>query len=459
MLKRKIEDRLLAWKNTENRNPLVIKGCRQCGKTYSVLSFAKKHYAHVVYLNFFENPEYSSAFSGALDVGTIVIMLSALMGNSASFVPNSTVIILDEIQECPQARTALKFFKIDGRYDIIATGSLLGVRGFGHAPASIPVGYETVIDMTPLDFEEFLWACGIDDAAISVLRQCLRSESPVPEALHSRFRTLLLRYAVTGGMPAVVQAFADTRNMSTVLQMQRDIVRSYEDDMLKYAPPKDRPLIAECFRSIPRQLAKENRKFQYSAVRKGGTAARFEGALQWIEDAGIISRCRCLSITELPLDGNAEQDVFKVYTRDTGLFVSMLEDGTQFDILNGNLYAYKGAVFENLAGDIFSKMGRGLYYFRRDSGLEIDFVIRWRGKCVPVEIKASTGNTKSLKTLLKHPEKYHVDEAIKLGDYNVGRDGSILTLPMYMAFLLTATAPDRPFPSLPAAGAAAAERK
>ena len=224
--------------------------------------------------------------------------------------------------------------------------------------------------------------------------------------------------------------------MNDVLRIQRGIIRSYEDDMVKYAEKKDKSRIKECFQSIPKQLSKENKKFQYSVVKKGSTASKYEGSLQWIEDAGIITRCYNLSITELPLDGNAEKDTFKVYMKDCGLFVSMLEDGTQYDILQGNLYGYKGALFENLIADIFAKMGRKLYYFHKDSGLEIDFVIRYRGECTLVEVKTSTGNTKSTKTILRHPEKYHVYNAIKLGDYNIGRTDQILTLPLYMAFLL-----------------------
>ena len=239
-----------------------------------------------------------------------------------------------------------------------------------------------------------------------------------------------------GGMPDVVQTFVSTKQMDEVLQIQRDIVRSYEDDMIKYAEKKDKSRIKECFQSIPKQLSKENKKFQYSIVKKGSTASKYAGSLQWIEDAGIIVRCYNLSITELPLDGNAEVNTFKVYMRDCGLFVSMLEDGTQYDILQGNLHAYKGAVFENLIADIFSKMGRKLYYFHKDSGLEVDFVIRYKGECTLVEVKASTGNTKSTRTILNHPEKYHVSHAIKLGDNNVGRAEQILTLPLYMAFLL-----------------------
>lgn len=437
MLKRKIEQRLTEWKNTPNKKPLIIKGCRQCGKTFSVQEFAKRNYTHVVYLNFFENPDYTSVFAGSLEIDNIIMMLSALLGKSAVFVPGETVIVLDEIQDCPEARTALKFFRIDGRFDVIGTGSLLGVKGYGKEPKSIPVGSETVIDMYPLDFEEFLWANGISDALIQMLKQHLENETPVPEALHNRMRQLLLQYTIVGGMPDAVQTFVDTRQMDEVLRIQRDIVRSYEDDMVKYAERKDKSRIKECFQSIPKQLSKENKKFQYSVVKKGSTAAKYAGSLQWIEDAGIIARCYNLSITELPLDGNAVEDVFKVYMRDCGLFVSMLEDGTQFDILQGNLFGYKGAIFENLIADIFGKMGRKLYYFHKDSGLEVDFVIRHHGVCTLVEVKAATGNTKSTKTILRHPEKYHVHHAIKLGDYNVGRNEQILTLPLYMAFLLT----------------------
>ena len=437
MLRRKIEKTLSDWKNTPNHKPLILKGCRQCGKTFSVLDFAKKNYEHVGYLNFFVNPQYASVFSGSLEVDNITMLLSALMGKDAIFEAGKTILILDEIQDCSDARTALKFFKLDGRYDVIGTGSLLGVKGYGDKePKSIPVGYETVIDMTPLDFEEFLWANGISEQIITLLHTHLQNQTPVPDALHARMRELLLQYTVVGGMPDVVQTFVDSRRMDEVLQLQRDIVRSYEDDMVKYADKKDKAVIKECFQSIPKQLSKENKKFQYSVVKKGATASKFAGSLQWIEDAGIIARCYNLFITELPLDGNADQDTFKVYMRDTGLFVSMLEDGTQFDILQGNLLGYKGAIFEGLIADIFSKMGRKLYYFHKDSGLEVDFIIRYKGACTLVEVKANTGNVKSTKTVLRHPEKYHVTQAIKLGDYNIGLSEQILTLPLYMAFLL-----------------------
>lgn len=436
MLKRKIEQALTDWKNTPNHSPLIIKGCRQCGKTYSVRDFAKKNYKHEVYLNFFKNPSYISIFDGSLEIDNLIMMMSALLGPSAVFKPGETVIILDEIQDCPEARTALKFFREDGRFDVIGTGSLLGVKGYGKQPKSIPVGSETVIEMHPLDFEEFLWANGITPQVIDMLKKCFDEEKPVPEALHEKMRQLILQYTVVGGMPEVVDTFVKTKQMNSVLALQRDIVRSYEDDMVKYADDKDKPLIKECFQSIPKQLSKENKKFQYSVVKKGGTASKFQGSIQWIEDAGIIARCYNLDLPELPLDGNAIDDIFKVYMQDTGLFVSTLEDGTQFDILQGNLYGYKGAIFENLMADIFTKMGRKLYYYHKDSGLEIDFVIRYKGSATLIEVKATTGNTKSTKTILSHPEKYHVAGAIKLGDYNVGRNEKMLTIPIYMGFLL-----------------------
>ena len=438
MLRRKIEEVLIKWKNIPNHKPLIIKGCRQCGKTFSVNAFAQEHYTHVVYLNFFEHPDYKLAFEGSKQIDSIVMNLTALLPNSR-FISGQTCIILDEIQECSAARTALKFFKIDGRYDVIATGSLLGVHGYKGNETdynSIPVGYEQHIEMFPLDFEEFLWANGISQEIIALVTKSLQDRQPISPAIHQRMRQLMLEYVVVGGMPEVVNRFITTHNMSDVLEEQRSIITGYKEDMVKYATNEDKVRLRAAFDSIPRQLSKENKKFQFSVIKKGARAKEYITGIQWLEDAGIIIRCRNLSITELPLEGNAIEDSFKVYMRDTGLFVSMLEEGTQFDILQGRLYGYKGAIFENLIADIFTKMGRKLYYYRKDSGLEIDFVIRYHGECVLVEVKASTGNTKSTKTILQHPDKYHVHQAIKLGDYNIGEKDGVLTLPLYMAFLL-----------------------
>ena len=393
-------------------------------------------------MDFHEHKEYKAFFAGSLDVDTLTLNISFGI-KDARFIPGKTCLVLDEIQDCPNARSSLKFFKLDGRYDVICTGSLLGVNGYKtkeekaeEQNASIPVGFEEIVNMYPMDFEEWLWANEIQPQHIDYLHNCLDQEKPINEAIHQRMRQLLLRYVVVGGMPEVVTTFINTNNMNEVQNIQRGIIETYKADMLKYALQEDKAHIRECFDSIPAQLAKENKKFQYATIRKGARSSEYRGSLQWIEDAGFVQRCYNTSITELPLGGNAIPDVFKVYMTDIGLLVSMLDEGTAWDIMQGNLLGYKGAIFENLAADILTKMGRKLYYFQKEGGMELDFLIRYKGECVPVECKARTGNAKSLQTVLKHPEHYHVNHALKLGDYNVGRNGPILTLPFYMAFLL-----------------------
>lgn len=441
MYKRKIESVLANWKATPNHKPLVVKGVRQCGKTSSVLDFAKRNYKHVVYIDFYRQESLVDLFGGSLETDYLTLVISASLPD-ARFVPGETCIVFDEIQNCPRARASLKFFKLDGRYDVICTGSLLGVNGYKSdsqqdSQASVPVGFETIVDMYPMDFEEWLWANNQPDGIFDFLKNALNGETPVPDAIHNRMRELFLQYVVVGGMPDAVKTFFNTHDMNQVVAVQRAIVEEYKADMIKYARSSDKPKIRECFDSIPRQLSRDNKKFTYSVVRKGGRSSEYVGSLQWIEDAGIVRRCYNLQIPELPLSGNAIQDCFKVYMADTGLFISMLDDGTQADILQGNLHSFKGAIYENVLADILGKMGRKLYYYQKSDSLEIDFVVRYKGECTPLECKAKTGNTKSLKTLLRHPDKYHVYHALKVGDYNVGRSDQILTLPFYMAFLLT----------------------
>ena len=441
MFRRKIEQVLLDWKKNKDKMPIVIKGCRQCGKTFSVLDFARKNYGNVVYLDFFLNPQYKSIFDDSLEIDNILVNISTLLPN-VRIVPGDTCFVFDEIQDCPRARTSLKFFKIDGRFDVICTGSLLGVSGYRSQDpdddrfAPVPVGYENIVDMYPMDFEEWLWTNGIQEAVFRKLEDCLSSLVPVPEVIHRRMTQLLQQYVIVGGMPRAVTTFMETHNIQEVVSVQNAIIEGYKTDMLKYAPQPDKPRIRECFESIPKQLSRENKKFAYAQVRANGRGRDYQGSLQWIEDAGIIRKCYNLEIPELPLDGNAISEQFKVYMADTGLFISMLERETAHDILNGNLFGYKGAIFENLIADIFGKMGRKLYYYRKDSGLEVDFVMRYDGECTLVEVKASSGNVKSTKTILAHPEKYHVSRAIKLGNYNIGTSDQITTLPLYMAFLL-----------------------
>ena len=443
MYKRKIEDCLVRWKENPHHKPIIIKGVRQCGKTSSVKAFAQANYAHVVYLDFRAHPEYKQFFQPNLDVNEIIMRISATLPSQV-IEPSNTCFVFDEVQDCPMARASLKYFCLDGRYDVLCTGSLLGVNGYKtkeeqkeEDEASIPVGFENIVNMYPMDFEEWLWANGIREEHIDILRKHFQAETPVDEAIHMRFRQLLLQYVFVGGMPEAVSTFLTSQQVGPLLEVQRQIIDSYEADMIKYARTEDKPRIRECFESIPKQLAKENKKFTYTVVRSNGRGKDYAGSLQWIEDAGIIRRCYNTTITELPLDGNSIRDQFKVYMADTGLFVSMLEEGTASSIIQGQLGAYKGAIYENLIADIFGKMGRKLYYFHKDSGLEIDFLMRYKGECVLVECKARTGNAKSLQTVLKHPEKYHVNQAIKLGDYNVGHNENVLTIPLYMAFLLT----------------------
>ncbi len=443
MYQRKIESGLAEWLKNKDRKPLVIKGVRQCGKTSSVLRFAKDNFKNVVYLDFREHPDYKAFFTPNLEIDSIIMRITAAMP-SVIVEPGETCFVFDEIQDCPKARGSLKYFHLDGRYDVLCTGSLLGVNGYKtpeekreEVEGSIPVGFEEIVDMYPMDFEEWLWANGIKDIHINYIKECLTNEQSVTEAIHNRFRELLTQYVIVGGMPEAVKAFMDTKQVGKVLAIQRRIIDDYKADMVKYAAPADKSRIRECFESIPGQLAREYKKFQYSSVRPGGRSREYEGCLQWIEDAGIIKRCYNTTITELPLDGNRIMSEFKVYMADIGLLVAMLEDGTQASILKGDLFAYKGAIYENLVADILGKMGRRLYYFHKDSNIELDFLIRYMGQCVPVECKATTGNAKSLKTALASYDKYHLNSGIKLGDYNVGRVEKILTLPTYMAFLLT----------------------
>lgn len=371
MFKRKIECQLESWLEDSAHKPIIIKGVRQCGKTCSVKDFAKKHFKNVVYLDFREHPEYKKFFIPNLDVDSIIMRLTAAMP-AAIIEPHNTCFVFDEVQDCPRARGALKYFHLDGRYEVMCTGSLLGVNGYKtgeeqveEAESSIPVGFEEIVNMHPMDFEEWLWANGIRQMHVDYLKKCYANLTPVDTAIHDRFRELLRLYVIVGGMPEAVTAFIETKQIGKVLNIQRRIIDEYKADMIKYALPADKSRIRECFESIPAQLAREYKKFAYTAVRPGARGRDYAGSLQWIEDAGIIRRCYNVDITELPLDGNKIQSEFKVYMADIGLLVSMLEEGTQSNILEGDLLGYKGAIYENLLADIFSKMGRKLYYYHK----------------------------------------------------------------------------------------------
>ncbi|MDR0596388.1 MAG: ATP-binding protein [Clostridiales Family XIII bacterium] len=431
MLKRKIIDEFAAWKRNPERLCLLVKGARQVGKTFIVRLFAEESYKHFVEINFVENPAYAAIFDSDLDVETLTKQIS-LRVPGAELVPGETLIFLDEIQLCPKARTALKFLASDKRFDVIASGSMLGIH-YKDVP-SYPVGYVDQLEMHSLDFEEFLWANGVSPESIRDIKGYYDAAKPVPAAMHGRMMELFREYIVIGGMPRVVQDFVTTHNFANALRIQKGILADYADDIGKYADGAEKAKARACFLSIPKHLSKDYKKFRYSLVEKGGSSRKYGGSLMWLYDAGIISFCHNLGAPELPLEGNAKSDTFKVYMRDTGLLMAMLDDGSQEDIIDGNLGIYKGAIYENIIAEIFTKRGKKLYYYEKGNKLEIDFFIRRSKTATAVEVK-SADNTKS-KSLDSVMENYGVEAGIKLSGKNVGKAGRIESFPLYMAMFL-----------------------
>jgi predicted AAA+ superfamily ATPase len=439
MLKRKIQKTLQNYFSLGSNKVLLLDGARQIGKSFIIRYEGQKFFKNYIEINFLEDKNGEKLFSNISSTKDFYLKLSVYAGEKMGSKEN-TLVFLDEIQAYPELLTLLKFLKDENRFTYIASGSLLGVTL--NQTLSKPGGRIQKIKMFPLDFEEFLWANGINNKVIDSVKSCFEKETVVPEGIHNAMMELLYRYVIVGGLPEVVNTFLETKNIELIYQLQRNLIAEYEEDMIKYADNSDKVRIRECFESIPKQLAKENKKFQYSVVRKGGRSSQYIGSIQWLEDAGLVKRCYNTQITELPLEGNAIKDCFKLYTTDIGLFVAMLDYGTQADILKGNLLAYKGSIFENLIADFLCKSGQKLYYFQKDSGLELDFLVRYKGECVVIEVKAKSGKTKSLKTVLKNKNIYHVNHAIKLGKYNIGREEEMLTIPLYMGFLIQDTLSD-----------------
>ena len=396
MFERKIMDTLIHWKQSGicNRKALVIKGLRQIGKTFIVREFARQNYGNEVYVNFKNNNSAKAVFDDDLIVDRLTMDLSAIMPGT-QFVPGDTLIIFDEVQECANARASIKAFVEDGRYHVICTGSLLGIRGYNRKQSKgVPTGFERIVYMHSMDFEEFLWAKGVSPKIIDYLKSCYEKREPVREAVHQSLMRYFREYICVGGLPAVVQEFLETNDMGAVRQEQLDLIEEYRNDFGKHLDSSEREAtdlvllarINRVFDSIPGQLAKENKKFQYSKLEKGGRSETYQAAIQWLCDAGLAVRCHNLELPQSPLEGNAIENIFKLYLQDSGLFVAMLEEGSAGDILMGNLGIYKGAVYENIVADAFSKMGRPLYYFHKDSGLEIDFVTRIDNQIALVEV-------------------------------------------------------------------------
>ncbi|HCS67579.1 MAG TPA: AAA family ATPase [Oribacterium sp.] len=434
-LTRKADHFLMEWKKNKDHYPLIIKGARQVGKTATIRKFAREQYAHVIEINFITEPAYKSIIEEGFSAGNVTKLISRI-DPSKHFEAGNTLIFFDEIQDFPEIATTLKFFKEDGRYDVICSGSLLGVQY--HRIASISVGAKTDYQMYSMDFEEFLWAKGYAEDVIEDMLQHMLSGTAFSATEHAMYSTLFLEYCILGGMPAIVQNYIERGTFEGSQALQRQLLMDYENDIVKYADGLDKAKILGVYRSIPAQLAKENKKFQYSKVAKNARSKDYMGCVEWLKDAGLISVCSCLQFPELPLKGNVNEEKFKVYMADTGLLVANLDDEAQLDLrANKNLGVYKGALYENFAAEALTKQGYGLYYYAKEnSTLEEDFFIRSANELIPVEVKANTNRSKSMAQLIKSDSYPDIRHGIKLTVGNVGISEAIVTFPYFCTFLL-----------------------
>lgn len=405
------------------------------GKSTSIREFATRNYKHVVEINFVLQPTFVSIFENGYEVNEVVKQIS-LRNPAFRFEAGATLIFFDEIQKCPACATSLKSFAIDGRYDVICSGSLMGISY--REIESVSVGYKEDYDMNSMDFEEFLWALGYGDALTNDLFDHMRSLTPFSEGEMSELMRLFHEYMVLGGMPAVVNAFAEQRNFSGTLTMQRQLLRDYEEDITKYAEGLDKGKIKQVYRHIPVFLAKDNKKFQISKIAKGARNREFVGAVDWLADAGIVNVCHLLENVELPLKGNYNPTNFKLYFHDTGLLVAALDDEAQDDLrMHQNYGTYKGALYENIVGEMLVKQGYGLYFYRNEkSTIEMDFFVRDAASLIPVEVKAKQGATASLNRLIASEAYPDIRYGIKLCYGNVGFNDKFYTFPYFLTFLL-----------------------
>lgn len=434
-LVRKADNFLLEWKSNSDRYPLIIKGARQVGKTETIRKFAQANYKNVIEINFITEPVYKSIIEEGFSTDSITKLISRI-DPSKHFSAEDTLIFFDEIQDFPEIATSLKFFKEDGRFDVICSGSLLGVQY--HRIASISVGYKMDYQMYSMDFEEFLWAKGYSEDTMNDMTSHMLTQTPFSSTEHNIFSNLFIEYCILGGMPAIVSNYISKGTFEGSLDLQRQLLIDYENDIIKYAEGLDKAKILSVYRSIPAQLAKENKKFQYSKVTKGGRSKDYMGCIEWLKDAGLINVCECLQFPELPLKGNVNENKYKVYTSDTGLLVANLDDEAQIDLrANKNLGVYKGALYENFAAEALVKQGYGLYYYSKEnSTLEEDFFIRSTNELIPIEVKANTNQSKSIRQLINSNSYADIKHGIKLTTGNVGESDNIITFPYFCAFLL-----------------------
>lgn len=434
-MKRKIDDFLTAWKTDRSKKPLIIKGPRQVGKTASIRHFAKNNYESIIEINFVEEPKYKMITSDGYKTEAIVKNIS-LLDPSKKFIPNKTLIFFDEIQEFPDIATSLKFFKEDSRFDIICSGSMLGINY--KEIESNSVGAKTDYTMRSMDFEEFLWAKGYDDSFKNNLLLHMYEIKPFNELELTVSNSLFMDFCVLGGMPAVVSEYISNGTFEGTLDIQRQLLLDYKEDIQKYADGVDQTRILNVFNRIAPQLAKENKKFQISKVASGARFRDYRGCIDWLDNAGIINVCYCLDFPELPLKGNYDNDTFKLYFTDSGLLVAMLDDEAQDDLrANKNLGVYKGALYENIVGEAFVKAGCDLFYYKRkDSTLEQDFFLCTANNLVPIEVRSENKKRKSLKTLINYDKYEDVSFGIKLNNGNIGYDRDVYTFPYFCSFLV-----------------------
>jgi len=434
-LKRKVDAFLDTWKSDPDRKPLIIKGSRQIGKTESVLHFASSNYESLIEINFVRDEKYKGIIADGFEAASIIKNIS-LIDPQKKFIPGKTLIFFDEITEFPEIATSLKFFCIDGRFDIICSGSMLGVNY--KRIESNSVGYKKDYEMFSMDFEEFLWAKGYGDDSISSLLSHMAELKPFSPLEMDVYHGLFLDYNILGGMPAVVREYIRRNTFEGSLDTQRQLIADYKEDIRKYASGIDQTRIINVFNRVAPQLAKENKKFQISKVASGARFRDYRGCAEWLADAGMVNICYCMEFPELPLGGNYDSDTFKLYFADTGLLVSMLDEESQDDLrANKNLGVYKGALYENMVGEALVKQGYRLFYYKRDdSTLETDFFIRSTVSLIPIEVKAKDGRAKSMKTLISSNHYPDIRYGIKLSKNNIGHEDRIYTFPYFCSFLL-----------------------
>lgn len=435
LLKRKVDKFLIDWKNSPDKKPLIIKGARQIGKTESIKNFAKNNYKSVIEINFVLQKQYKDIFDNGFEVDTIIKNIS-LRNPDFEFIPGETLIFFDELQDCINCATSLKSFNQDGRYDVICSGSLMGINY--NEIESNSVGNKEDYEMYSMDFEEFLWAKGYKEEQIESLYEHMINVTPLSNTELSVMFENFKEYMVIGGMPAIVNSFIKNNNYSGTLKMQEQILKDYEEDITKYANGLDQGKILNVYRKIPTFLGNENKKFQISKVEQGARSREYVGTIDWLNNAGIINVCYCMEQPELPLGGNYNPDNFRLFFRDTGLLIGSLDEEAQEDLRNNkNFNTYKGAIYENIVGDMLVKQGYKLYFYKNEKGtIEMDFFIRDKDSLIPVEVKATDGATVSLNNLIESEKYKDIKYGIKLGYKNIGFNGKFYTFPYFLTFLL-----------------------